>query len=123
MEKAFQEYKTNWVAELPYICEGCGQNVKENSFKDKKGKQWNSVKCPTCLIKWIMSNTTYPSQKRNTERSGASGGGFKQEVGQSTTGQEVIVSSFKFEQFVADEFANLNKRIDDLGIFLKDKFQ
>ena len=59
---SFIEFQTKWVDTLPTIgiqCETCKEGfVEDNSFTDKKGKQWNSVKCKHCATKWIMSSHT-----------------------------------------------------------------
>jgi len=53
----YPEYKTNWVDELPQgTCPACkSTEVEDNSFTDKKGNQWESVKCEGCRTKWIKS--------------------------------------------------------------------
>jgi len=53
----YPEYKTNWVKELPQgTCPACeSAEVEDNSFTDKKGNHWDSVKCEGCRTKWIKS--------------------------------------------------------------------
>lgn len=56
----FKEFQTKWVDVLPTVglqCPTCSNGfVEGNSFTDKKGKRWESVKCEDCATKWIMSS-------------------------------------------------------------------
>jgi hypothetical protein len=55
------QFETKWAKsadELPKIgsfCPLCEQGeIQENSFTDKKGQKWQSVKCPACKVKWMF---------------------------------------------------------------------
>lgn len=105
----------------PIVCPKCRKiSLWENKGISKSsGKPYHNVKCKECgYLEWITStlvktteSPTNDFQKKDIDN-----------YGQSTTGQKAIINKFNFEQFVADEFMGLNKRLDDLGEYLKIKF-
>ena len=73
----YPTYTTNWVnppKELPQVGEGCPlceQNtIEDNCFTDKKQKRWQSVKCNSCLVKWIMGQGKEAFKKSSPETGG-----------------------------------------------------
>jgi len=107
----YPEYKTNWVKELPQgTCPACeSAEVEDNSFTDKKGKRWESVKCESCRTKWIKSQ-------------GFGGVSKKENTRDQILMSEIQALSKKFEDFeagFADKMANLKKIL----IIISDKIK
>ena len=87
-------------------CQLCGSPTKfKQGVKKETGREWKGYFCtnPDCKnVEWV--GTQGSTQKRTTEPIPASG-------------------DFKFENFVADEFAGLNKRFDDMAKYLQEKLE
>lgn len=81
-------------------CKLCGSPTKFKSGVSKKnGKEWKGYFCQNgdCKnVEWLRAGNSFPASKPATGANNASGEGFK------------------FEQFVAEELAGINQKLDTL---------
>jgi len=89
----YPQYQTEWVKSLPEVCPKCEGNLANNSFTDKKGKYWESVKCDACQIKYIKS------------------GGFKKETNGSAMLVDEVLAGLK----------KIDQRLDDMAEWFAEK--